>query len=193
MPAHGRERSESNLQVIEQLAAELVHTALKDLHNTDSTALILSSPALAKDGSWLIEKQVMLWARDNGFAKIFQADSVANPRVQGLKIEYLPIESKVRYRAGDSLSADTITRSATVKFYMKAMTPDHRIVFAEEFSKNKIDTIRTSEVEQVENALFPFACTDKKKRGFFSAIVEPLIITIASGGVIYVFYSFRSK
>jgi len=190
---HGREQGQSNLQVIEQLTADLVQTALKALDNTEGQALILRSSVPAKGGVWLIEKQIVAWARENGITAVFQADSLVNPHVQGLRIEYLPIEMKVSYQGGDTLAEGRTARSASVAFYMKATTADHRIVFAEQFAKSKTDTIRTSEMQQLDNSLFAFAHAEKNRRSFFSTIVEPLIITIATGGVIYIFYTFRSK
>jgi len=100
---------------------------------------------------------------------------------------------KVNYQASDSLPADSIARTATVAFYLKAIAPDHRILVAKRFCKSRGDKIGAGEIEKVESAAFPFTRSQRKARSFFSAIVEPIIITIASGGVIYIFYSFRSK
>lgn len=188
-----REQDKSNLQIMEQLISGIIQTAFQNLPAADSSAFIIFSPMNAQRTNWLVEKEIIQWTRSRGIGKVYQADSSMTPSVQGYQVMFQPVEFKVSYNDDGSLPSGTTERNITGSVFIKTLAPDNRILLAQNFSQSYKDAVRAEHVSRFEDNRYPFTIAKKKARGFFNAFMEPFLVTAASGGIIYIFYSFRSK
>jgi hypothetical protein len=69
---------------------------------------------------------------------------------------------------------------------------DKRVISVYEASKNFVDTVAYSIVDQINVHAPPVSSYVKPELTFFDSIVEPAIVTIASGVAIYLFFTIRS-
>ncbi len=69
---------------------------------------------------------------------------------------------------------------------------DEKVIWAKQFSESIIDTVNYSETERLNDSTLPLTNYKKAELSFFDSILEPAIVTIASGVAIYLFFTIRS-
>jgi hypothetical protein len=55
-----------------------------------------------------------------------------------------------------------------------------------------VDLVPDTGIERVENSILPFTIGVKVEQKFLKRILEPAIVTMATIGVVYLFFSLRS-
>jgi hypothetical protein len=69
---------------------------------------------------------------------------------------------------------------------------DGRALWTKDFACSFSDTIFTKDTEHIENGIPPLTSIVRPDRSLFDFLIEPAIITIASGVAIYLFFTIRS-
>ena len=69
---------------------------------------------------------------------------------------------------------------------------DGKILYAKSFVLSSTDTIAYSSVKQIHDSSIPITSYQAPMLSFFDSILEPAIITVASGIAIYLFFTIRS-
>ncbi len=69
---------------------------------------------------------------------------------------------------------------------------DGKISFSHRYSITHKDTIAFSMIEQLTASAFPITRFTRPQLSFFDSVVEPAIVTVASGIIIYLFFTIRS-
>ncbi len=69
---------------------------------------------------------------------------------------------------------------------------DGKVMWSRQFSESVIDTVNYSEADRLNESAPPLTSYKKAELSFFDSILEPAIVTIASGVAIYLFFTIRS-
>lgn len=69
---------------------------------------------------------------------------------------------------------------------------DGNILFSEQFTKTKVDTVNLSTIEQMNNSSLPMTNYQMPTLSFFDSILEPAIVIFSTGIAIYLFFTIRS-
>lgn len=69
---------------------------------------------------------------------------------------------------------------------------DGKVIWSKQFLESLIDTVNYSEMERLNDSTLPLTDYKKAELSFFDSILEPAIVTIASGVAIYLFFTIRS-
>ncbi|MFA5832997.1 MAG: hypothetical protein WDA22_05925 [Bacteroidota bacterium] len=83
----------------------------------------------------------------------------------------------------------------TVAFSIVASLISHmngKVLWSKAFSSSFVDTVLYSEIEQLHDGSIPLTKNRVPTLSFFDSILEPAIVTIASGVAIYLFFTIRS-
>ncbi|MDD8016796.1 MAG: hypothetical protein PHP42_00335 [Bacteroidota bacterium] len=89
--------------------------------------------------------------------------------------------------------ARKVERIATVKCNaVISSSSTGKIIWAGLVTKSTIDTVGYSSVDQLHSDSFPLTSYTKPALSFFDSLLEPAIVTIASGVAIYLFFTIRS-
>jgi len=91
------------------------------------------------------------------------------------------------------LPKKTLERCVEATFFIKVSDGENRVLNAVSVSDSLKDTISEKDIMHIENPMYPFTIGEKPKSKSFRTFLEPLLITIVTGGIIYSFYTFRSK
>ena len=67
-----------------------------------------------------------------------------------------------------------------------------RILYSQTIKKASSDTVLYSQVNELLDDSLPFTMTVQPQLSFFDSIIEPVVVTVASGVVIYLFFTIRS-
>lgn len=73
-----------------------------------------------------------------------------------------------------------------------AVKAHQKILWAGSKTVSLVDTVDYSEIDQLHSDNLPFASYSKPSLSFFDSILEPVVVTIASGVAIYLFFTIRS-
>ncbi len=77
-----------------------------------------------------------------------------------------------------------------LSFYLK--DENDKIVFNFSDEMRNVDIIPRSNMESIENKLLPFTIGQKTESKFMKRLLEPMIVSVATLGVVYLFFSLRS-
>jgi hypothetical protein len=66
------------------------------------------------------------------------------------------------------------------------------LLWSREFSRSLTDVVPESETEQLQTGMPLVTTFSRSDRSFFDSLLEPVIVTIASGIAIYLFFTIRS-
>ena len=185
------EELETNLQRIEQAIAQIIQTALEQLQIDESAVLVIRAPKQRSGYDWLVERQIVRNAEKVGFKDVYQ-----NSAADGLKkyfIEYHPIDVKVRYSSEKSKDKKSLTRIVSAELFLQVTDADNKVLSSSVGQKTLRDRITKKVIQDIENPRYPFTIGITDQGHSYRRYVEPFLITAVTAGVIYSFYSFRSK
>ncbi|HPG38034.1 MAG TPA: hypothetical protein PLP19_06480 [bacterium] len=187
------EQPPSNLQVFQNLfRAGFMETLLVG-EKPDSSELYFINSGTNRDLNWLVNEQFFSAAQSSGFENIYQVIApVGLNNGKNYFTEFRPLEQKIEYVAAPGLSRDRCLRTATINMFVQVTAPDQQVIFSGSRQMTGVDTILVRQIDKLENPEFLFTIGAKSK-SFISGLVEPVLVMVITGIVIYIFYSFRSK
>lgn len=77
-----------------------------------------------------------------------------------------------------------------LSFYLKDENEEILFNFSDEM--RNVDIVPRTEMENIENKLLPFTMGQKVESKFMKRLLEPIIVSVATLGVVYLFFSLRS-
>jgi hypothetical protein len=184
--------AETNLNSIKLIFAQMLDEILGS--KSYQTITLLYAPAGQDQGyNWLIEEQINRAADRYKFAGIY---SRSNP-AQGdsgkyIQLSYRPIDLKIEYEKSKD-SPGVLSRNIHCELYLQLVNENGQVLFSNSNIKNYADTIDPKQMDSIENANFVFTHGQKSGKSAFGKFLEPAMITVLTGGIVYSFYSFRSK
>jgi hypothetical protein len=179
----------TNLQLIERALKTMMQEAEPHLVLADSSLLCFASPAERPAWDWLVEKAVYdhLAAKHDISLRRVDAASLEMPQ-----LFYVPMELKIRYETA-AIAKRKVVRRATCRLYLKSQDAQGRIIFAQEMTNSSVDTLAGKLLPSLEDKSYAFTIGERAKASWLKRMLEPLIVTVITGGIIYLFYSFRSN
>jgi len=171
----------------QKLVRDVVARAAARMALQDSSTLWLRELQNKSAWTWLIEQTLaqqfatrLLQKEGNGISRF--------PR-----LSYAPITLRIEYEtAAKSDIGGDLTRRAFCTILLQYENDLGALVFAEEFNAESSDLIRKKDVDRVENRAYDFTIGPSSPSSTLKKLIEPSLITLITGGIIYVFYSFRS-
>jgi len=127
---------------------------------------------------------------------VYSGDSLsADPNY--LQINSQVLKSGVVYspvRTGWLFRKSTARRSAVVEVDIELIEkPAGRIWLHDLFKAEYADTVRSSEIKELENPQVPFTVGDLRRKSAWAHIMEPLLLAAGTGVAIYALYALRSQ
>jgi len=68
-----------------------------------------------------------------------------------------------------------------------------KVIFVKRFTKQFVDSVRIENISKIENQNFPFTAAKIPVNLGLKKYLEPFIVLLTSVGIIYMFFSLRSK
>jgi len=171
----------------QKLVQDVIARAAARMALQDSAHLWLRELQNKSAWNWLIEQTMA-----QQFAtRLLQKESDGNSRFP--RLSYAPIALRIDYEtAGKGDAGGDLTRRIFCTIMLQYENDQGAIVFAEEFNAESRDFIRKKDLNRVENRAYDFTIGPPLPSSTLKKMIEPSLITLITGGIIYVFYSFRS-
>lgn len=115
------------------------------------------------------------------------ADTILECNVRELSLQFGDVFSESFFGERKTERRITVSIDVTMR-----STFTGKIFYSKNISKLNIDTVMYSMVNQLHDNSIPFTQYKEPQLSFFDSILEPAIITIASGIVVYLFFTIRS-
>ncbi len=177
----------TNLRAYQQLSAGIGDSLGNALPQGDSLRLLLT---IKPEGpAWMVQSGVAQSLQKHGWTVV-----VAQPAVYQAELGIL--DMRVVYgnvRAGGLFSAKVVDRSVLLS--VAARLVDQRsgvIVVSREFQQALHDTVQVSEIQSLEDSNVPATQGVLPGEGFFSTLVEPLVLLAAVAVAVYLLFAVRS-
>lgn len=174
----------TNLEIIENEYFDICRTIFASINLADTSCVIQKSET-PTDYNWVIEKQFVACLKDFGIKHIYSDAQVEEAAQLNLK----PIEQKINYQ---KISKKELERQIDFQLYVQFIDAKRRILKDEMISTTFKDSISSKDLKSIENPQLSFTI-GQKHRSLIKKIYEPLIVIVATGWIIYLFYSYRSQ
>ena len=182
-------QSLSNLDLLQGMISQPVIKALDSL-----TAIPVKIKIESKTNSdicrWMVQQlQKDLLARN--FWLFTDSDSTR----ADLTLVIDDLQSSIVYRVVDRnlfFRSSRYQRAVELLLAFHYKNNQESILYTYSKSIKKIDVVRRSEIAQLENKFYSFSQGQKIESSLWSKFIEPVIVTAATAGVVYLFFSLRS-
>lgn len=185
----GTDRPPGNLSVIETLLRGILDEVEPHLALQDSMTLQLTTPAESAAWDWLVEKAVL--------EKLVHPHHLTLQRhapagMSSARLTYAPLELSITY-GGVQAKGKKMARSITCRLWLHYLDRAGRVVWADELVRTSSDTLDLDSAELLEDPNYPFTRGTGRSRSGLQKLWEPFFVTAITGGIIYLFYAFRSN
>lgn len=183
-----------NLQIILPLFDRLASRVGAELALAEPRAVWLQPPANAKPEERFLSSRLVTVLKDSLRLAIF-AEPVAalrmtaiTPQLSRCEIVYRKLPRRRFWQKAHW------QRAAHVVVEVSALNPATRqIDFQKIFSESLVDTVEGKFLSRLEDTSLPFTIGRKEEIAGGPGWLEPVLITSATGAVVYLFYSLRSR
>jgi hypothetical protein len=182
----------ANLQIIQDQLAQMITESGKTLLSDSSHSLVLHAQVPDHPLNGLVIKQLYQWAKTKGFASVYTDPVVRNQDRLYFMISFMPGQPRIQYQLVEGQRSKR-TRQIVSQLDLVIQDPSLRIVLAETKKAAFQDIITIKEIQYIESPGLIFTYGEKPKEGVLSVLFQPLLVTVATAGIIYSFYSFRSR
>lgn len=181
---------QSNLQLLHDLFVKPVTAALDSLPEAPQKIVILRKDK-SEFGNWVVNKlQEAILEK-----KIQVFDTLHTPAPDVFIIDLEKLETEIGYRVK---KRNWIFRP--VRYFRKidgilafsVRKQNGSVLYSREREVKFRDEISAADLKTVENRMYAFSQGTKTETKFVKRFLEPVIITGATAGVIYLFYTLRS-
>ncbi len=182
--ARAADQPTTNLVRFDKLFSMMVTEADSFFNNKNHSSVLIQGSVQQTSASWFFRSSLIQFLQ-NEVEHIYWQD----PQDADCILEFQIPETSVQYT---NLNDDGIERkiSATANLVFKEGS---EITASQKFEKSLLDTIKIADWQRIENRLYPFTIGEKPESGAWQKWLEPGLIVGLSAGIIYMFYSFRSK
>ena len=185
--------SETNLNIFKSLYYKGFSNGFQKITVSDSLPLYFNNINKNKSIDWLIEEQFVKSAQHAGFFNLLQMDgSALSKDEEKYFVEYRSVLNSVSYSAISVLPENKCNRIVNIEVYLKILGPENRVLLSNVIRESYSDTINVNTINSLENSDLPFTIGNRSK-SLVSKLLEPLLVALITGSIIYIFYSFRSN
>lgn len=181
---HGR--SETHREIFFRLSDSVMTAVSKEIVPIRSVAVLAERDTfgmyfhpLFREG--LMRNSVPL------FVKTDSAETTLELTVRESSVFYSEPFSESLFGSSKNVRRNTLLVTGTL-----ISASDGKALWTKDFSYSCSDTVFTSDMRHIENGTPPLTSLVRPERSLFDSLIEPAIITIASGVVIYLFFTIRS-
>ncbi len=182
----------TNLRIIESQVAGLLAQTCADIVPDSGCGLIMDSAVPGHPLNVLVKKQVFQWARSAGFAAVYEGVPLMADSLSNYTLTFMPIRIDVRYQTSAENRA-YLQRMITTELLITILRPVRQVVLSESKQAFYQDLVVARNVAQLETPELAFTQGEKPKQARALSWVEPMLVAVVTGGIMYSFYSFRSK
>lgn len=184
---HSNDEPLSNLSLLQSLYEELLNDVLAEIDLVDSVAVI-KKPQVRNEYNWLIESAIFQQLQERGLEHIYiNPDTVIEKRF--VEFGYQSLQQAIDYK---KLKSKKIQRQINAKMNVTVLSQSGEIFASQVEQKTKTDTLSKADFSHIENKNYAFT-RGEKKQTLLGKVKEPVIVSIITGFIIYLFYSYRSK
>lgn len=181
---YGQSDLSTNLDIYKSLYRDIIESFLDELPGSEqSISLVALDPSFKEN--WIIEQQWIKALQDQQY-NVFSGDSVKDNNRSLLY--FRPVKQKVTYKNDGKY----IRRNVFVDCYVKCTASKRRVLFSRSLHKSMSDKISRKDLSLIENPLIASTHAEKPVSRW-KQWIEPLIVSVVSGTIITLFYSYRSK
>ena len=182
--ARAEDQPTTNLVRFEKLFGMMVIEIDSFFNNKNHSSVLIQGSVQQTSAGWFFRSSLIQFLQNEVEHIYWQ-----NPQNADCELEFQIPATLVQYTNVDD---DGVERkiSATASIVFKE---GNEISASQTFEKSLLDTIKINDLQQIENSLYPFTIGEKPETGAWQKWLEPGLIIGLSAGIIYMFYSFRSK
>jgi len=186
----GNTQTRSNMQLLNDLFVKPVVVALDSLSETPQK-IVISGKDKSEFGKWVVNKlqEAILKKRIRVFDTLQTAASdiyIIDLGKMSVKLEYQVQKRNWMFRPSQYLRKIEGILSFSIR------KESGSVVFSREREIHFRDKISATDLKTVENEMYSFSQGTKQESKFVKRFLEPVVITGATAGVIYLFYILRS-
>jgi hypothetical protein len=186
----GQESPKGNEVLLEELFIQpLMNAVDSNFINTSSTQIVLKEQ---NDFNYWIRNRLSKYILSKG---ITLYDSLKQDNLLCAKIIIEKVESHINYRG---IKKDFLLRNSkyereilgVLTYYIK--DKEEIVLQSDKLDIKYVDIVDGSDIKTIEKGLYQFTKGEKKESKFLKRFFEPLLITVTTVTVVYLFYSQRS-
>jgi hypothetical protein len=179
----------SNLELLQGMIPRPVLEAVDSL-SLAPVQIVIKSESNSEINNWLVQQ-----IRKELLAKNFSLLDKSDTSGVDLTIVIEDLQSVIKYRG---IHHDLLLRVSKYErsietfltFYIK--NNKESILYTYSKRNEQKDVLSRSQLKAVESTFFPFSQGQKIESEIMNKLIEPVIITAATVGVVYLFFSLRS-
>jgi hypothetical protein len=180
-------QEESHRQVIYQLTDSVIQKITADNIHLPAVVSLMMNDSLQNN----FVKQQIIQSLVKNKMEVFlngqSVDTIWEYNVREMSMTYSEVFSETFFGSRKVERNITLSIDVTIR-----VAPSGAVLFSKNFSEAHIDTIGYSVVPQLNDPSIPFTRLIHPELSFFDSILEPAIVIVASGVIIYLFFTIRS-
>lgn len=181
---------QTNEEIIaEQLCPVVLHTI--DSLSMDSAKVKIKLEKNSEMGKWLVKKLQEQFIKN----QVIIYDTSATVSGNLLVLNINSVGSEIFYRSQKrNLFLRTTKFERIIESYLSYYVQNQsgKILFSRSINPEFRDVLSRSKLKTVESNNYSFTKGQKIESKFFAYFFEPLLVTITTAGVVYLFFSLRS-
>lgn len=140
--------------------------------------------------AWIVREEIVSFLSKTGPVGVGKKEGqessspVLSYRIIKLNLEYPEIKRKKLF------GKSWITRESQVAISFNLSDPDGKILWSKRGERKNSDLLRKEELLSLNNRQYPFLCPEIPQ-STWGRYVEPAVVTVVVGGLIYLFFANR--
>jgi len=179
----------ANLELLSSTLHAVADEAARPITLADSARLNYAAPKESAAWEWLFEQALYNELGSKRALRLRRVDAAA---LEWPLLFYAPLELSIAY-AQPAAGGNRTIRRATARLYVKYQNAAGELIFSRELEQIRSDTVATRQLAALEDQKYPFTAGARTPPSRLKRLLEPLVLTAITGGIIYLFYSFRSN
>ncbi len=180
-----------NLHVMQQQLEQMISECSNSISATGSQSVILHALAAKHPLNGLVQHQIYTWLKQQGFTSVF-VDSSQDMSSAGYLISFLPVSATVRYHKINSHKKNR-QRQITMELHVCVQDSAREILLSTIKTAVFQDSVSQKDIRYLETRDLVFTHGQQPEENLAARFFQPLLISLTTAGIIYSFYSFRSK
>lgn len=181
----------SNLHIINMLIEQGLAQAFQKsgIDSIDQLNVLVPEPRTGNE--WLIEQKLAGFLGSNQKLRFLTPDRYMPESVaSGWILEFKVIDINVSYQPD---SKGIFARHIQVAWFIKLQTASGVVLFLDNITKSYQDQIARNAVAVIENRNLAITQGHLPDSGTYTKYIEPIVVSIVSGLIIYLFFIMRSN
>jgi len=191
-----------NFAVFNQVAEQVVRQICNRVDGRHYESIIIESLDSNNNSDWLIEKWFIEAFQADGIDSVFllknmplKKDDTPVHHRSSLKVAFKTIACQIDYQNVNSFwKIKSTERRIIIELWIKMQNmADGALVWEGNVREIHTDQIDYNNIPEFENKNIIFTMAPVPSAPNLKRIIEPILIVGLSGGIMYLFYAFRSK